>query len=136
MARTNPAAAAAAAEKFPPGYLRRGLVANLSSTLAQTDGPAAVAILQQMKVPPNDWAWSQLYGSWAIHDPASAATQLLTMPRRAALNNVDSLAAAWAKRDPAAATAWKAINPEAARAAVQNADLPEDARARLIEAVR
>ncbi len=106
MARTNPAAAVAAAEKFPPGFLRRGLVANLASTLAQTDGPAAVAILQRMKVPPNDWAWSQLYGSWAIHDPASAAAQLLTMPRRAALNNVDSLAAAWAKRDPSAAMSW------------------------------
>ena len=83
MARTNPDAAAAAVEKFPAGYLKRQLVANLASTLAQRDGPAAIAILQRMKVPPNDWVWSRMFGSWANQDPRGAAAQLLTLPRQA-----------------------------------------------------
>ena len=122
MARTSPAAAVAAAEKFPPGYLRRNLIANLASSVAQRDGPAALDILQRMKVPPNDWAWGQMVGVWANHDPAGAAAQLLTLPRQTALNSVDSLAAAWAKRDPAAAMTWAQAltDPALRRSALSN----------------
>src|SRR5687767_3681927 len=106
LARSNPGAAEAALEKFPPGYLRKNIVARLAGTLARTNGPAAVAMMQRMKTPPNDWSWHSLYSSWAGQDPAAAAASLMTMPRQMALNHMDAIAGTWARREPGAAMAW------------------------------
>jgi hypothetical protein len=106
LALTNPAIAAAAIESFPAGYLRRNLIANAAAAIARSDGPAAVAMLQHAKIPPNDWTWNQMIGTWAARDPGGAAAQLLALPRQAALHNVDSLTAVWARRDPSAAMTW------------------------------
>jgi len=106
LARSSPGAAEAALEKFPQGYLRKNVIARLAGTLARTDGPAAVAMMQRLKMPPGDWSWRTLYSSWAAQDPAAAAASLLTMPRQTALNHMDAIAGTWARREPGAAMAW------------------------------
>lgn len=106
LARSNPAAAEAAIEKVPNGFLRKSVAARLAGTLAQSDGPGAVAMLQRMKTAPNDWPWRSLYTSWAAYDPAAAAASLQTMPRQTALGQMDVIASTWARREPDAAMAW------------------------------
>ena len=122
MARTNPAAALAAVDKLPQGFLRSNVLASAASAIARDDGPAAVAMLQRAKVPPNDWAWNAMLGSWAAHDPSGAAAQLLTLPRQTALGSMDRIAAAWAKSDPSAAMSWaqSLSDPALRRSALSN----------------
>lgn len=108
LARTSQAAAEAALEKFPQGYLRKNIIAGLAASMAQTDGAGAVAMLQRLKSPPGDWAWGQTFQAWAGRDPSAAAAELLKMPRPIAQRSSGDIASAWAKRDPAGAMAWAA----------------------------
>src|SRR5204862_458238 len=83
-ARANSAEAEAAVQKLPLCELRTNALAKLASALAQTDGPAAVAMMERLKLPPRDWAWRSLFRSWAANDPVAASTSLATMPRQVA----------------------------------------------------
>lgn len=106
LARTNPAMGEAFVQKMPPGYLRRNLTADFAGALAKADGAGALAFMQRMKVPPNDWSWNRFLSSWAGDDPAAASASLAGLPHQVALNNADAIAGAWARRDPGAALTW------------------------------
>lgn len=123
----SPADAAAWANTLPDGKIREQALGKVAGEWARYD-PTAVS--EWINGLPHDRsrdsAIGQLVERIANSDPESAFTWATSV------DNTEKQAEAL----KAAALAWKVVNPEAARAAVENAHLPEDVSSRLQEAIR
>jgi len=123
----SPSGAAAWAGTLPDGKVREEAYGGVAAAWAGFDPEAASAWINTL---PNDRsrdvAIGKLVNQIATSDPASALQWAASVESSGP--QFDAL--------KAAATAWKEINPEAARAAVQTAALPEDVRARVLETIR
>jgi hypothetical protein len=123
----SPSSAAAWAGTLPDGKVREEAYGGVAAAWARFDPEAASAWINTLPHDRSrDVAIGKLVNQIATSDPASALQWAASVessgPQFEALK--------------AAATAWKEINPDAARAAVQSAALPEDVRARVMETIR
>ncbi|HEX2746404.1 MAG TPA: hypothetical protein VHM91_00285 [Verrucomicrobiales bacterium] len=154
-------AAAAGDASSSPGAADKisASAANIAS-LWTGESPSGAATwagtLPQGKV--REEAYGGIAAAWARFDPEAASAWIDTLPRdRSRDVAIGKLVSQISTSDPASALrwassvensgpqfealktaviAWKEINPEAARAAVQSATLPEDMRARVMDVIR
>jgi hypothetical protein len=123
----NPSEAAAWALTLPEGKLREEALGKVAGEWARYD-PEAVSVW--INGLPHDRsrdnAIGQLVNQISATDPGSAFTWATSM--ESGEKQIEVL--------KSTATAWKAQNPDAARLAIQNSSLPDEVKARVMEAVR
>ena len=93
-----------------------GLFANTLANWATVDVTSSAAWLEKhvSKGPERDAAIPDLDGMFAPHDPSSGRDWVLKLPADDQPSALNSLAAAWARDDPAAAARWLAASSDAA----------------------
>jgi hypothetical protein len=122
-AKTDPAAAVAAADGMPRG-LRAQLLPGMLSDWAQADPQAAVSFATQLPPIDQQRAIEGAIRGWAETDPKAAAEGLLKLPY-SFKDAYDDVASQLQEKDPVFAMSWAARIPDSASAASEAESIEE-----------
>ncbi len=114
-AKNDAPAAVAWIEQLPLGQLRNAATGTIARALAESDPEAAFALLKNTRADRNSGysAYSELFDSWAVKDPAKAAARAEEIKNwQQRLQAYQSIARRWVEADAPSALSWAKKLPD------------------------
>ncbi len=102
------------ARTLPPSYQRTQFMQEIVRIISDLDPQRAVQLLRE-NPQYSQWAATSLFDKWTARDPQAAAAAALELKGNLGTRATGGVAETWGQSDPAAAIAWAAAIPSAAR---------------------